>query len=72
MIGREAFRQMKRTAYFVSTARGGVHKEDDLVEALRQGRIAGAGLDVFSRSRRRPIIRSSDSTMSLQLRTMPA
>ncbi len=47
MIGREAFAAMKPTAYFVTTARGGVHKEDDLAEALREKRIAGAGLDVF-------------------------
>ncbi|MGE4504877.1 MAG: 2-hydroxyacid dehydrogenase [Desulfovibrionaceae bacterium] len=42
-----AFRRMKRTAYIVNTARGPVIKEDDLVEALRSGEIAGAGLDVY-------------------------
>jgi D-3-phosphoglycerate dehydrogenase len=47
MIGRDAFAAMKATAYFINTARGGVHKEDELAEALRENRIAGAGLDVF-------------------------
>jgi D-3-phosphoglycerate dehydrogenase len=47
MMAREQFALMKPTAYFITTARGGIHKEDDLFEALEGGRIAGAGLDVF-------------------------
>jgi D-3-phosphoglycerate dehydrogenase len=47
MIGRDQFALMKPTAYFITTARGGIHKEDDLFEALNERRIAGAGLDVF-------------------------
>jgi D-3-phosphoglycerate dehydrogenase / 2-oxoglutarate reductase len=47
MIGSRQFALMKPTAFFISTARGGVHKEDDLAAALRVGQIAGAGLDVF-------------------------
>jgi D-3-phosphoglycerate dehydrogenase len=47
MIGRAAFALMKPTAYFVTTARGGVHVEADLVDALASRRIAGAGIDVF-------------------------
>jgi len=43
------FRKMKRTAYLVNTSRGPVLAEDDLVRALRDGLIAGAGLDVFER-----------------------
>ncbi|MGQ0636493.1 MAG: NAD(P)-dependent oxidoreductase [Planctomycetaceae bacterium] len=39
---------MKPTSYFVNTARGGLVVEDDLVQALSEGRIAGAGLDVFA------------------------
>ena len=47
MIDAAAFAMMKPTAYFVNTARGGIHKEDDLVEALKAGQLAGAGLDVW-------------------------
>ncbi len=42
----EAFRKMKPTAVFVNTARGPVHVQEDLVEALREGEIFAAGLDV--------------------------
>jgi len=38
---------MKNSAYFINTARGPLVKEDDLVFALKQGWIAGAGLDVY-------------------------
>jgi D-3-phosphoglycerate dehydrogenase len=41
------FASMKPTAFFVNTARGGIHREDELVTALRERLIAGAGLDVF-------------------------
>ncbi|WP_207225643.1 hydroxyacid dehydrogenase [Blastococcus saxobsidens] len=47
MLGAEQFALMRPTAYFVSTARGGVHDEEALAGALRDGRIAGAGVDVF-------------------------
>jgi len=47
MIGRGEFARMKRTSYFINTARGPLVDEAALVEALRSGRIAGAGLDVF-------------------------
>ncbi|MEW5773080.1 MAG: D-glycerate dehydrogenase [Thermodesulfobacteriota bacterium] len=42
-----AFAKMKRTAILVNTGRGPVIKEDDLVAALQEGVIAGAGLDVY-------------------------
>lgn len=38
---------MKPTAYLINAARGDLIREEDLVEALRSGAIAGAGLDVF-------------------------
>jgi glyoxylate reductase len=37
---------MKPTSIFVNTARGGIHNEKDLIEALNVGKIWGAGLDV--------------------------
>jgi glyoxylate reductase len=46
MFNREAFRKMKRTAVFVNTARGPLHVQRDLYEALRDGLIFAAGLDV--------------------------
>jgi D-3-phosphoglycerate dehydrogenase len=47
MFGAAQFALMKPTAYFINTARGGIHQEDALVAALGEGRIAGAGIDVF-------------------------
>jgi D-3-phosphoglycerate dehydrogenase len=47
MIDAAAFALMKPSAYFVNTARGGIHKEDDLLAALEAGQLAGAGLDVW-------------------------
>lgn len=47
LIGAEQLALMKGTAYLVNTARGPIVDEAALVEALRSGSIAGAGLDVF-------------------------
>ena len=41
-----AFSKMKPTSIFVNTARGAIHHEKDLIEALNIGKIWGAGLDV--------------------------
>jgi phosphoglycerate dehydrogenase-like enzyme len=46
-INGQVFGAMKTTAFFVNVGRGETVDEDALVEALRSGRIAGAGLDVF-------------------------
>lgn len=47
LIGEPEFTAMKPTAYFITTARGPVHDETALYDALVSGGIAGAGLDVF-------------------------
>jgi D-3-phosphoglycerate dehydrogenase / 2-oxoglutarate reductase len=47
MINAEALRLMKPTAYIINTSRGPIIDEAALVDALREKRIAGAGLDVL-------------------------
>jgi D-3-phosphoglycerate dehydrogenase len=47
IMSTEAFKKMKSTAYLINTCRGGVVDEKALVEALQNGEIAGAGLDVL-------------------------
>jgi phosphoglycerate dehydrogenase-like enzyme/glyoxylase-like metal-dependent hydrolase (beta-lactamase superfamily II) len=46
MFGAKQFEAMKKSAYFINIARGGLVKQVDLIEALTAKRIAGAGLDV--------------------------
>jgi D-3-phosphoglycerate dehydrogenase len=47
MIGAKELKKMKKTAFLINTARGGVIDERALLDALNAGEIAGAGLDVF-------------------------
>lgn len=47
MIDKKAFEKMKKGVILVNTARGPVVHETDLVDALRDGKVRGAGLDVF-------------------------
>jgi D-3-phosphoglycerate dehydrogenase / 2-oxoglutarate reductase len=49
MIDARAFARMKRGAVFVTTARGGIHDEAALLEALQSGHISGAGIDVWDK-----------------------
>jgi D-3-phosphoglycerate dehydrogenase len=49
MVGAKQYAQMKPSAYFVTTARGFIHDEKALEEALRHKKIAGAGLDVWEK-----------------------
>src|ERR1700759_246455 len=49
MIGAKQFALMQPHAFFITTARGFIHDEDALLAALREKRIAGAGLDVWSK-----------------------
>lgn len=46
MINKETIAMMKPTAYIINTGRGALIDEPALIEALKEGRIAGAGLDV--------------------------
>ena len=46
IFNRAAFKKMKPSAIFINTARGPVHQEKDLADAIREGDIWGAGLDV--------------------------
>ena len=47
LIGRHAFEAMKPSACLINVARGEIVEESALIEALKAGRIRGAGLDVF-------------------------
>jgi len=49
LIDEQALARMKRTAILINTARGGVVDQAALVDALREGRIAAAGLDVYDK-----------------------
>ena len=47
LIGADDFARMKPTAVFINTSRGPIVQTDALVDALRNGAIGGAGLDVY-------------------------
>ena len=53
LLGREQFARIKRGSYLVNTARGELVDEEALLDALREGRLAGAGC-LCSRRRRAP------------------
>lgn len=46
LLNRQAFQKMKPTSFLINTSRGEVLVEEDLYQALREGKIAGAALDV--------------------------
>ncbi len=48
LIGADEFRIMKKTAFLINTARGGVVDENALIDAIETKEIAGAGLDVYA------------------------
>jgi D-3-phosphoglycerate dehydrogenase len=49
MMDAAAFKRMKKGAVFVTTARGGIHDEGAVLEALTSGHLMGAGLDVWEK-----------------------
>ena len=66
IIGEKLLAAMKKTAYLVNVARGGVVDEPALIKALDGGQIAGAALDVFSQEPLRadnPIWRAKNVTI---------
>ena len=48
LIDKAAFHKMKNGTYLIHAARGGIVDEDALLEALNEGKIAGAAVDVFA------------------------
>lgn len=49
LMNKEAFDKMKKTAIFLNLGRGGIVVEKDLADALNEGKIAAAGLDVLAK-----------------------
>jgi len=49
LIGKDELSKMKKSAYLINTARGGIVNEEALFEALKENRIAGAALDVHTK-----------------------
>jgi phosphoglycerate dehydrogenase-like enzyme len=49
LIAKKELSMMKKTSFLINTSRGPMINENDLVEALKDERIAGAGLDVFNK-----------------------
>jgi D-3-phosphoglycerate dehydrogenase len=54
LIGKEQFQRMKKGAYLINTSRGPVVNEAALIEALQEGKLSGAGLDVVEEEPIRP------------------
>ena len=68
LMNREAFKKMKKDAIFVNVGRGPIVVEEDLAEALQQGEIKAAGLDVLCVEPIRednPLLQIKDSTKLL-------
>ncbi|MTI32014.1 D-2-hydroxyacid dehydrogenase [Xanthovirga aplysinae] len=49
IINQKSINQLKNSCYIINTSRGGLINEKDLAQALEEGKIAGAGLDVLSK-----------------------
>lgn len=68
LIGKKEFDKMKKTAILINTARGKIVNNEELAKALNDGRIAGAGIDVFDKepplARDYPLFRSPNVIVS--------
>jgi D-3-phosphoglycerate dehydrogenase len=67
LISWDLLSRMKESAYFINTSRGGVIDEGALIKALKEGRIAGAALDVFSEEppfRNNPLLKMENVILS--------
>ena len=49
LIAKKELEMMKKSSFLINTSRGPIINEDDLIEALKDEKIAGAGLDVFNK-----------------------
>ena len=49
LISKKELAMMKKTAFLINTSRGPIVNEDDLIKALKDENIAGAGLDVYDK-----------------------
>jgi D-3-phosphoglycerate dehydrogenase len=49
LITKKELSMMKKTSFLINTSRGPIINENDLIEALKDDKIAGAGLDVFDK-----------------------
>ena len=49
LITKKEFELMKKSSFLINTSRGQIIKEDDLIEALKDEKIAGVGLDVYDK-----------------------
>ncbi len=62
LLGKRELKKMKRSAFIINTARGGIVNEEALLEALETGEIAGAGLDTLTQEppRKHPLLYRKD------------
>lgn len=70
MIGRQQFAKMKPTCFFINTARAGLVDEEALIDALKERKIGGAGLDVFHEEplpKDHPFLKLDNVTMTAHL-----
>ena len=74
MICRETIRKMKTGAFLINTARGGLLQEADVAEALREGKLGGAALDVVSKEpieRENPLLQAPNTILTPHIAWAP-